>query len=150
MPLVKHNSKKGRLAVSAENKNNRLISVIMKDSESTPIFARIEANLGPCFRMVFYDREARTCKQIMGEPRGLFRQRKARIRFATGDLVILSEIPTGSVKMTEIIGHVQPEEAQELYESGRIHKDIYNSSKDDSATEQDQLFDFSSENIDAI
>lgn len=108
------------MAISAEKKNKDLVMKIIGGKEA--VFARIDANLGSYFRLTIHN--GNTPIQILGSPRGLFKQRKAQIRFSRNDIVLLECMPTGST-ISEIVGLVSKAEAKELYKEGRIHKAVY-------------------------
>lgn len=108
------------MAISAEKKNKDLVMKIIGGKET--VFARIDANLGSYFRLTIHN--GNTPIQILGSPRGLFKQRKAQIRFSRNDIVLLECMPTGST-ISEIVGLVSKAEAKELYKEGRIHKAVY-------------------------
>ena len=112
--------KKNQMAISAEKKNKDLVMKIIGGKEA--VFARIDANLGSYFRLTIHN--GNTPIQILGSPRGLFKQRKAQIRFSRNDIVLLECMPTGST-ISEIVGLVSKAEAKELYKEGRIHKAVY-------------------------
>jgi hypothetical protein len=66
--------------------------------------------------------------EILGSPRGLFKTRRANIRFSTNDIVVLSKMPETTSKQQqihEIIALLDRESAQSLYDTGRIHKSVY-------------------------
>ena len=139
------------MAKSASMKN---ASVVMKLTDDS-VIARIDANLGSYFRLTYHDSTKPV--QILGSPRGLFKQRKAQIRFSANDLVVLSGIPAGSSEISEIIALLSKKDAQDLYKDGRIHTSIYTTPQIDGVKVEDDLFDYieaSAEteivNIDAI
>jgi len=124
--------KKNQMAISAEKKNNTLIAQVIKGKEA--VFARIDANLGSYFRLTIHN--GNTPIQILGSPRGLFKQRKAQIRFSRNDIVLLECMPTGST-ISEIVALVSKSEAKELYKEGRIHKAVYSEEEVSDFFEQD-------------
>jgi hypothetical protein len=113
--------KTSRIAKSAQRKNAALVKDIMS-GEST-IFARVEANLGPKFRIAIFNTGSKTVFSAFGSPRGLFRQ-KHGVRFQINDIVMLSSLPEAN-ELCEIIGLIDRKEASQLYKDGRIDKVIF-------------------------
>jgi hypothetical protein len=114
-----HKKTISKVAQSASKKNATVVSQLGDDA----IFARVDSNLGSYFRLSCHD--GIKMVEILGSPRGLFKQRKAQIRFSRDDIVILSSMPSRSSEITEIIALLGKKEAQELYNDGRIHKNVY-------------------------
>lgn len=107
-----------RLAKSADKKNTILVSAIVDGKES--IFARIEANLGPQFRIVAFDHE----KKRVITAFGISRKPKRQMNIEINDLVLLSVLPKEG-EVGEIIGRIGRKEARPLYNEGRIHETVY-------------------------
>lgn len=114
-----HKKTLSKVAQSASKKNTAVVSQLGEDA----IFARVDSNLGSYFRLSSYD--GIKMVEILGSPRGLFKQRKAQIRFARDDIVILSSMPSRASEISEIIALLSKKEAQDLYKDGRIHKSVY-------------------------
>lgn len=145
---------RNHLAISAEDRNAKEIYAIMNNENTVPvIFGRIDANLGSYFRMIIFD--GRTTRQVQASPRGLFKQRKAHIRFYVGDIVAMegeinqtmtdSERAAKKALIYEIVAKFNKKEAQILYKSGRIHKSVY---KRDIEEDDDELFDYGNQSSD--
>jgi hypothetical protein len=117
MPAHKKNVSK--VAKSADKKNAEVISKLGEDA----VFARVNANLGSYFRLTCYDGDKTV--ELLGSPRGLFKQKKAQIRFARDDIVVLSSMPSRGSDISQIIALINKKEAQELYKDGRIHTSVY-------------------------
>ncbi len=122
MPRSSPKKHLGAMAQSAQKKNTALIAHITDNSSGDTLFARIDANMGSYFRLTIHD--GITTTQLLGSPRGLFKQRRAQVRFATNDIVILGGMPSGS-QVSEIIGLLDKASAQDLFKQGRIHKSVY-------------------------
>ena len=114
-----HKKTMSKVAQSAEKKNKMAVSQV---GENT-VFARINTNLGSYFRLTCHDGEKAV--ELLGSPRGLFKQRKAQIRFSRDDIVILSSMPSYASEISEIIALLGKKDAQDLYKEGRIHKSVY-------------------------
>ena len=111
---------------SAHQKNDTIIREIFRDDTTQHLFARVSGNNGHYFRLTIHDGDQTL--EILGSPRGLFKTRRANIRFSTNDIVILSKMPETTSKQQqihEIIALLDRESAQSLYDSGRIHKSVY-------------------------
>jgi len=136
--------KTSRLAKSAARKNTALVKDI--SSGETAFFARIEANLGPKFRIAIFNKDSKAVYSAFGSPRGLFRQKKAGVRFQTNDIVVLSSFPEPN-QLCEIIGLLGRKEASDLYKEGRIDKIIFTPVETHTTGDiaQEDLFDYSSE-----
>lgn len=112
---------KGRLAKSADKKNTIMVSAIVAGKET--VFARVEANLGPQFRIVVFDHEKRQVIKAFA----VSRKPKKQLPLKINDLVLLSAIPNDG-EVGEIIGRVGTageKEAKSLYDEGRIHSSVY-------------------------
>lgn len=131
-----HKKTISKMAKSASKKNSAVITNLSEDS----IIARIDANLGSYFRLTYHDNTKPI--QILGSPRGLFKQRKAQIRFSANDLVVLSGIPSASSDISEIIALLSKKDAQDLYKDGRIHSSIYTTGQKEGVSEEDNFFDY--------
>ena len=140
MPRSSPKKHLGAMAQSAQKKNASLIASITDDSGET-LFARIDANIGSYFRLTIHN--GSTTTQLLGSPRGLFKQRRAQVRFATNDIVLLSGMPAGSSQVSEIIGLLDKASAQDLFKQGRIHKSVYTPLDPTGMTTADEdLFDY--------
>ena len=140
-----HKKTMSKVAQSASKKNTEVVAQLGSDA----VFARVNANLGSYFRLTCFDGIKEV--EILGSPRGLFKQRKAQIRFARDDVVVLSSMPSRASEISEIIALLNKKDAQDLYNDGRIHKSIYQTP---SLGEEvvDDIFDYADEevNIDSI
>ena len=116
-----HKKPISKVAQSASKKNAILISQL--HTMSDVVFARIGSNLGSYFRITCHNGE--NTVELLGSPRGLFKQRRAQIRFTRDDIVVLSGMPSRASDISEIIALLGKKEAQQLYKDGRIHKSIY-------------------------
>jgi hypothetical protein len=131
-----HKKTISKMAKSASKKNTAVITNLSDDS----IIARIDANLGSYFRLTYHD-NTKTI-QILGSPRGLFKQRKAQIRFSANDFVVLSGIPSASSEISEIIALLSKKDAHDLYKDGRIHSSIYTTGQKEGVSPEDDFFDY--------
>jgi hypothetical protein len=122
-----HKKRTSAFSKSAHQKNDAVIREIFReDAGSPPLFARVSGNNGHYFRLTIHD--GGQTLEILGSPRGLFKTRRANIRFSTNDIVVLSKMPESSSKQQqihEIIALLDRESAQSLYDTGRIHKSVY-------------------------
>lgn len=113
------NKPKSRLMKAAEKKNEILVSKVMNGKDS--VFARVEANLGPQFRISIFD--GKRIIQVFG----ISRLKKKQVQININDIVLLSSnVKEGEVG--EIIGRVGragEKEARPLLKEGRIHKEIF-------------------------
>ena len=136
-----HKKTISKVAQSASKKNTAVVSQLGDDA----IFARVDSNLGSYFRLTCYD--GIKMVEILGSPRGLFKQRKAQIRFARDDIVVLSNMPSRASEISEIIALLGKKEAQDLYKEGRIHKSVYQTP---SLAEEvtDDIFDYTGAEVD--
>ena len=114
-----HKKTISKVAKSAEKKNADAISNLGEDA----VFARVNANLGSYFRLTCHDGDKTV--ELLGSPRGLFKQKKAQIRFARDDIVVLSSMPARGSDISQIIALIGKKDAQQLYKDGRIHKSVY-------------------------
>jgi hypothetical protein len=115
---------KGRLAKSADKKNDSRLLEIIRGKDA--IFARIEANLGPKFRIVVYDHDKKQVIQAFA----FSRKPRNHLAIHRDDLVSLSTLPKegAEVEIDIRIGMAGDKEAKSLYEEGRIHSSIYTAS----------------------
>lgn len=147
-----HKKTMNKVAQSAVKKNNMISVSIEKGEMPDAIFARIDSNLGSYFRLSYHDNNKEKLVQILGSPRGLFKQRKAQVRFSTNDIVILSCVPTRGTDISEIIALLDKKDAQDFYKKGLIHKSVYTApDRFGGATVQtadDDIFDYSGESKD--
>jgi hypothetical protein len=121
-----HKKRTSAFSKSAHKKNDAVIREIFRDDATPPLFARISGNNGHYFRLTIHD--GGQTLEILGSPRGLFKARRANIRFSTNDIVVLNKMPEATSKQQqihEIIALLDRESAQSLYDSGRIHKSVY-------------------------
>ena len=121
-----HKKRTSAFSKSAHQKNDAVIREIFRDDATPPLFARVSGNNGHYFRLTIHD--GGQTLEILGSPRGLFKTRRANIRFSTNDIVVLSKMPETTSKQQqihEIIALLDRESAQSLYHSGRIHKSVY-------------------------
>lgn len=143
----RQNKPQGHKALAAADKNIRNIAAFLEGGGAAAP-ARISANRGSYFQLVFHDGEAVTDGVLLGSPCGTFvAGGKPRVRMATGDIVLVE----GSQKAREcrqmkktlvvdIVGHLSKRYAQLAFRSGRLHKAVYG--KDEA---EDGLFDYSEE-----
>ena len=142
-----HKKRTSAFSKSAHQKNDAVIREIFRDDGAPPLFARVSGNNGHYFRLTIHD--GGQTLEILGSPRGLFKTRRANIRFSTNDIVVLSKMPETTSKQQqihEIIALVDRESAQSLYDSGRIHKSVY-VAPDPTGTQDNSdafVFDYSS------
>ena len=121
-----HKKRTSAFSKSAHQKNDAVIREIFRDDATPPLFARVSGNNGHYFRLTIHD--GGQTLEILGSPRGLFKTRRANIRFSTNDIDVLSKMPDTTSKQQqihEIIALLDRESAQSLYHSGRIHKSVY-------------------------
>lgn len=121
-----HKKRTSAFSKSAHQKNDTVIREIFREDGTPPLFARVSGNNGHYFRLTIHD--GGQTLEILGSPRGLFKTRRANIRFSTNDIVVLSKMPETTSKQQqihEIIALLDRESAQSLYDSGRIHKSVY-------------------------
>jgi hypothetical protein len=121
---MSHPVKTNRLAKSARAKNAKLVAGLADEDVGYTTFARVEANLGPKFRLVIYDLEDKRVIKVFGSPRGLFKTKKAGMQFGVNDIVLLSTSPKEG-ELGEIIGRIDRKEARPLYKDGRIHESVF-------------------------
>jgi hypothetical protein len=135
-----HKKTMSKVAQSASKKNTIVVSQL--DTMPDAVFARIGSNLGSYFRLTCHN--GVNTVELLGSPRGLFKQRRAQIRFARDDIVVLSGMPSHASDITEIIALLGKKEAQQLYKDGRIHKSIYQTppSIGETAPNDDDVFDY--------
>jgi len=103
-------------------KNTKLTKEILNGSIA--IFARIEANIGPTFRIVVYNSETDKSYTAFASPRGIFRRKKGVMEFKADDIIVISTIPQPN-QLCEIIGLLNSEEASILHTDGRIPSIVY-------------------------
>jgi hypothetical protein len=118
MPAQKQ---KGRLAKSADKKNTIMVSAIVGGKET--IFARVEANLGPQFRIVVFDNDTNKIIKAFA----ISRKPKHHLPLKINDIVLLSAVPNDG-EVGEIMGRVGAageKETKSLYDEGRIHASVY-------------------------
>jgi hypothetical protein len=138
-----HKKTVSKVAQSASKKNTEVVAHLGADA----IFARVNANLGSYFRLTCFDGVKQV--EILGSPRGLFKQRKAQIRFERDDIVVLSSMPSRGSEISEIIALLSKKDAQQLFKDNLIHKSIYNAppafGEADGEAVSDDIFDRSGE-----
>ena len=115
---------KSRFAKSADKMNDKGLLEILHGKDA--IFARIDANLGPKFRIVFYDHAK---KQVIQEF-AFSRKPKKHLTIYRNDLVALSTLPKEGteVEIAIRIGMAGEKNAKFLYDEGRIHSSVYSAS----------------------
>ena len=144
-----HKKRTSAFSKSAHQKNDAVIREIFReDAGSTALFARVSGNNGHYFRLTIH--EGGQTLEILGSPRGLFKTRRANIRFSTNDIVVLSKMPESTSKQQqihEIIALLDRESAQSLYDTGRIHKSVYVAPDPTGAEDNSDafVFDYSAE-----
>jgi hypothetical protein len=143
-----HKKRTSAFSKSAHQKNDAVIREIFRDDGAPPLFARVSGNNGHYFRLTIHD--GSQTLEILGSPRGLFKTRRANIRFSTNDIVVLSKMPESSSKQQqihEIIALLDKESAQSLYDTGRIHKSVYVAPDPTGAEDNSDafVFDYSAE-----
>lgn len=127
---------KSRMAKISARKNTALVAKISKGEDA--FFARIEANLGPKFRIAIFNTDSKTVFSAFGSPRGLM---KNKIHIQTNDIVVLSSLPQPN-QLCEIIGLVDRKEASDLCSQGRLEKVIFAPLD---AEENDDIFTYEDE-----
>jgi len=127
---------KSRMAKISARKNTSLVAKISKGEEA--FFARIEANLGPKFRIAIFNTDSKTVFSAFGSPRGLM---KNKLHIQTNDIVVLSSLPQPN-QLCEIIGLVDRREASDLCKNGRLEKVIFAPLD---AEEEDDIFTYEAE-----
>jgi hypothetical protein len=130
--------KPSHLAVSASKKNAGVASQFMSSDTGTGfVAARVEANLGSYFRLVAHN--GTCCIQVIGSPRGLFKQRRADIRLAVNDIVLVSGLAT--MGTCEIVCRLEKADAHSLHKDGKIHTLVYRSASALETVEEDDIFE---------
>jgi hypothetical protein len=116
-------------------------------SASGIIFARIEANIGPQFRLAIFNTSSKKTYSAFGSPRGLFRQ-KHGVRFCLNDIVVLSSLPEEN-QVCEIIGLIESKEASQLYKDGHIDRFIFMPLETEGIKEKltEDVFDYADEEV---
>lgn len=127
MPKSRPESK---LAAATKIKNNAVVSKILAGQDA--VFGRIEANMGPQFRVVIYDHG----KKKLIKAFGLSRKNSRQMRISIDDLVFLSSLPKEG-ELCEIGGCIDPDVARVLYKKGRIHVLIYSKETADTIFERE-------------
>lgn len=146
----RQNKPQGHKALAAADKNIRNVVAFLEGGpKAAALFpARISANRGSYFQLVFHDGEAVTDGVLLGSPCGTFvAGGKPRVRMATGDIVLVEGSQKarecrklGKTLVVDIVGHLSKRYAQLAFRSGRMHKAVYG--KDEA---EDELFDYSEE-----
>lgn len=142
---------RSHLAVSAEDRNEKEILEILNGEKTTPyLFGRIETNLGAYFRVKIHD--GRVLRDAQASPRGLFRHRKAHMRFHKDEIVVLegsidesmadTERAAKKALIYEIIAKLSKKQAQILYRRGLIHKSVYTAPSANGDDDLDDIIDY--------
>lgn len=142
---------RSHLAVSAEDRNEKEILEILNGEKTTPyLFGRIETNLGSYFRVKIHD--GRNLRDAQASPRGLFRHRKAHMRFHKDEIVVLegsidesmadSERAAKKALIYEIMAKLSKKQAQILYRRGMIHKSVYTAPSANGDDDLDDIIDY--------
>jgi hypothetical protein len=151
----RQNKPSGHLAQHANDKNDVSVSALF-EGDPSKFVARIAANRGPYFQLVFHDGSEANDSILLGSPCGAFvaggkRKCKVRVRLAKDDIVVVEgceRFKDAKIRkkqlVVEITGKLSRKEAQQLYRAGRIHSTVY--SKPVNGVEgEDDLFDYSEE-----
>jgi len=114
----------GRLRKSFEKKEEIKVSARINDKDA--IIARVEANLGPYFRVIVFDHDKKKVIQALG----FSRKAKHHLPIFRNDLVFLDKLPNDGevVEIDSRIGTAGEKQAKSLYDEGRIHSSVYSSS----------------------
>jgi hypothetical protein len=132
--------KPSHLAISASKKNAGVADQFRSSSDSpTLVAARVEANLGSYFRLVAHNGSC--CIQVIGSPRGLFKQRRADIRLAVNDIVLVSGLSERFTGNCEIVCRLEKADAHSLHKDGKIHTLVYRPTSALETVEEDDLFE---------
>ena len=142
-------AKTSHIAKSAQRKNAALVKDIMT-SASGIVFARVEANIGPQFRLAIFNTSSKKKYSAFGSPRGLFRQ-KHGVRFRLNDIVVLSSLPEEN-QLCEIIGLIDMKEASQLYKDGHIDRFIFMPVETEEPKEKltEDVFDYQEVDMEAL
>jgi hypothetical protein len=146
----RQNKPQGHKALAAAEKNIRNVVAFLEGTGTSLFPARISANRGPYFQLVFHDGEAVTDGVLFGSPCGSFSDAKVRLRVVPGDIVLVEGFTLQKIREfrglgkkyppVDIVGHLSKRTAQMAFRSGKIHKAVYG--KDEA---EDGLFDYSEE-----
>lgn len=143
----------GRLAKHAKEKSHKSVDALF-DGDEHKFVARIGANRGSYFQLVYHDGSQATDSLLLGSPCGAFiaggkKKCKVRVHLSVGDFVVVEGCERveeaklrGRPLVVDITGKLSKKEAQQLYRDGRLHATVYKNSSDDAA---DDLFDYDSE-----
>ena len=136
------NKPKSRLTKSAERKNEILVTQIINGKETT--FARVEANLGPQFRIAVFDQARKQVIKVFG----ISRKSKKEMAININDIVLLSSLPKEG-HVGEIIGRLcaaGSNDARPLLTQGRIHREIFSPIQISGEVEPEALDDIFEDN----
>lgn len=115
-------------SMKAQEKSCQAVKVAISSEKNQ--FARVEKVLGGRrFHVKFHDGE-RLHTGLLATPRGLFSSNgRKRVNIGLGDFVVLEGAElikeAGNDVSLEIYGLVDSQTAEQLYQTGRIHKAIY-------------------------
>jgi translation initiation factor IF-1 len=115
-------------SMKAQEKSSQAVKVAISSDKNQ--FARVEKVLGGRrFHVKFHDGE-RLHTGLLATPRGLFSSNgRKRVNIGLGDFVVLEGADfikeAGKNVSLEIYGLVDSRTAEQLYQTGRIHKAIY-------------------------
>jgi hypothetical protein len=153
----RQNKPSGHLSQHAKDKNDVSVDALF-EGDTSKFVARIAANRGPYFQLVFHDGQEANDSILLGSPCGAFvaggkRKCKVRIRLGKDDIVVVEGCERfkdaktrGKQLVVEITGKLSRKEAQQLYRDGRIHSSVYKKPLTGSEeAEDDDLFDYGEE-----
>ena len=131
-----HNTKMppSKKSMKAQEKSRQAVNVAISSEKNQ--FARVEKILGGRrFHVKFHDGE-RLHTGLLATPRGLFSSNgRKRVNIGLGDFVVLEGAElikeAGKEVSLEIYGLLDSQTAVQLYQTGRIHKAIYEEQEED-------------------
>lgn len=121
-------------SMKAQEKSRQAVKVAISSEKNQ--FARVEKILGGRrFHVKFHDGE-KLHTGLLATPRGLFSSNgRKRVNIGLGDFVVLEGAElikeAGKDVSLEIYGLVDSRTAEQLYQTGRIHKAIYEEQEED-------------------